>query len=85
MDSLDVTKILDNWTNLGAHTCWPLDLFVVALAEGVGGRLKGDRRTSHATLLTTAMNHGGRLSMMDEGLWRLVAEGESPSICVITM
>ena len=80
---LEAITILEGLVRLGSHAFWPLDRSLVHLPETIRARLQGHRQVTDAVLLAAAIQRGGRLATLDEGLRRLLADEERRSLSVI--
>lgn len=80
---LEAITVLEGLVRLGSHAFWPLDRSLVHLPETIRARLQGHRQVTDAVLLAAAVQRGGRLATLDEGLGRLLAEEERRSLSII--
>ncbi len=80
---LDAIAILEELTEFGQHTFWPVDQSILHLPESIGARLQGYRQITDAMLLAVAMQNGGRLATLDVSLATLIPENETHFLDVI--
>ena len=80
---LEAITVLEGLVRLGSHAFWPLDRSIVDLPETIRARLQGYRQITDAVLLAAALDRGGQLATLDEGLGRLLAEEERRSLSII--
>ena len=81
----DAITLLGELKRMGAHSFWPLDRSLVDLPDAVTSRIQGYRQITDAVLLATAMQHGGQLATLDNGLAQLIGMSGRSVLCVIPM
>ncbi len=79
----DAIALLRELRRRGAHSFWSLDRSLIELPEAVSARLQGYRQITDAILLAAAMQHGGQLATLDNGLAQLTTASERQALCVI--
>ncbi len=79
----DAISLLGEIKRLGAHSFWPLDRSMVDLPEAVTTRIQGYRQITDAVLLAAAMQYGGQLATLDNGLAHLTGANARAALHVI--
>lgn len=79
----DAIALLGELRRLGTYSFWSLDHSLTDLPEGVVARIQGYRQITDAVLLAAAIQHGGQLATLDNGLAQLTSASERAALCVI--